>query len=129
MSENPRQFEVADPFGRLWQAELRWQQNAISIRHADAVDCKYYLSCADERREVVIALAHPDLVTVSQARNRDISDAWCLRLAAAHLRRSISTWQDMEQSIISPTCSDLDRLSLEIEQRLLAQREKAALAR
>ena len=47
---------MTDPFGRLWQAEFRWHQNAISIRHCDAVDCKYHLSCEDEKREVVVAL-------------------------------------------------------------------------
>ena len=38
MIENYRRFDVADPFGRTWIVEYKWLQNAISIRHADAVD-------------------------------------------------------------------------------------------
>ncbi len=63
-----RRFQVADPFGRTWDVEFRWQQNAISIRHADAVDCKYYISCGDEKRELVVALRHPDLLRVAAER-------------------------------------------------------------
>ena len=58
MSENLRRFSVNDPFGRCWDAEFRWQQNAISIRHADAIDCKYYVSTGEERRELVVSLPH-----------------------------------------------------------------------
>ena len=50
MPENYRRFSVNDPFGRTWDVEFRWQQNAISIRHADAIDCKYYISAGEERR-------------------------------------------------------------------------------
>ena len=52
MIENFRRFQAGpDPFGRTWDVEFRWQQNGISIRHADTVDVKFHLSRdGDDRR-------------------------------------------------------------------------------
>jgi hypothetical protein len=99
MKESLRRFTVNDPFGRAWDVEFRWQQNAISIRHADAVDCKYYLSCGAERRELVVSLPHPVLLSVAAEAGRELSDAWVLRLAGLHVQRMISTWEDMDKTI------------------------------
>ena len=99
MSENPRRFSVNDPFGRTWDVEFRWQQNAISIRHADAIDCKYYLSTDEERRELVVSFSHPDLLAVATGAGRALSDAWVIRLAGLHVRRLISGWEDLENTI------------------------------
>jgi len=99
MRENFRRFSVKDPFGRAWDVEFRWQQNAISIRHADAVDCKYYLSCGEERRELVISLPHPALLAVAGEARRELSDAWVLKLAGLRVQRMISTWEDMDKTI------------------------------
>jgi len=115
MQENWRQFEVTDPFGRTWKVEFRWQQNAISIRHCDAVDCKYYLTAGDEKQEIVIALMHADLLKVAAERGREVTDAWCMRLAGLHLRHLISTWEDMEKQVASVPFEVLDRYSREIE--------------
>ena len=99
MRDDFRRFPVVDPFGRTWDAEFRWQQNAISIRHADAVDCKYYLSSAGERRELVISLPHAALLSVAREAGRELSDAWVLKLAGLHVERMISTWEDMDRTI------------------------------
>jgi len=99
MSENLRRFSVNDPFGRAWEAEFRWQQNAISIRHADAIDCKYYISTGDERRELVISLPHADLLAVAAEAGRELSDAWVIRLAGLHVRHMISEWEDLDKAV------------------------------
>jgi hypothetical protein len=115
MPENLRRFEAVDLFGRVWQVEFRWHQNAISIRHGDAVDCKYYLSCGEERREFAIALPLADLERVARARGRSVSDAWCMRLAALHLRGLIEEWRDMERKMVVVSPAELDRLSLALQ--------------
>jgi hypothetical protein len=99
MRDDFRRFPVEDPFGRTWDAEFRWQQNAISIRHADAIDCKYYLSSAGERRELVVSLPHAALLAVAKEAGRELSDAWVLKLAGLHVERMVSTWEDMERTI------------------------------
>ena len=99
MRDNFRRFAVQDPFGRTWDVDFRWQQNAISIRHADAVDCKYYLSCGAERRELVVSLPHADLLAVAKEAGRELTDAWVLRLAGLRIEHMISTWEDMDQAI------------------------------
>jgi hypothetical protein len=99
MNENLRRFSVNDPFGRTWDAEFRWQQNAISIRHADAVDCKYYVSTGEERRELVVSLPHADLLAVAAEAGRELSDAWVIRLAGLHVRHMISKWEDLDKAV------------------------------
>jgi len=127
MTEQLRNFEVADPFGRAWQVEFRWLQNAISIRHADAIDLKYYISDGQERRELVVALPHAPLLKVAAEAGRKVTDAWCLRLGALQIRRMISTWTGLENPVAALDEAALARLNLEVEasqsdQRDLAQR-------
>lgn len=129
MSQDLRHFEVADPFGRCWNVEFRWQQNAISIRHADAIDCKYYISCGDERRELVAALRHPDLLAVAGERGRALTDPWVIRLAGCHVRHMISTWEDMDKVLVTVPYADLVRHSLAIEEEDRLERERLAAAR
>ncbi len=129
MQENIRNFELADPFGRRWQVEFRWQQNAISIRHADTVDCKYYISDGEERREVVIALQHAELLRCAALTGRSITDPWCMRLAARHLRHMISTWEDMERTIVTVPPNDLESHARAQAEADAEARERAMLAR
>jgi hypothetical protein len=104
MPENFRRFSVNDPFGRTWDVEFRWQQNAISIRHADAIDCKYYASTGQEKRELVVSLPHAALLAVAGQAGRELSDAWVTRLAGLHVERMISGWEDLDKTIavVSP---------------------------
>jgi hypothetical protein len=103
MSENPRNFQVSDAAGRVWQVEFRWQQNGISIRHADSVDCKYYVRSGGDERELAVALMHPDLKREAERLGRAVTDAWCLRLASAHLREMILSGQDLESALVAVT--------------------------
>lgn len=117
MTEDYRYFEVADPFGATWQVKFLWQQNAISIRHADAVDVKFLLITGETRQEKVIAMAHADLLALSARTGRPVTDSWVSRLAALHLRRMIESWEDMEKSISGPSPAELEAYRSAIEER------------
>ncbi|MFZ5928849.1 MAG: hypothetical protein ACOYX1_15550 [Acidobacteriota bacterium] len=129
MSQDLRRFEVVDPFGRTWTAEFRWQQNAISIRHADAIDCKYYISCGDEKRELVVALRHPDLLKLAAERGRALTDPWVIRLADCHVRHMISTWEDMDKVLVTVPYAGLVRHSLAIAEEDQRERERLLTSR
>lgn len=107
--ENFRRFESTDPHGRRWEVEFRWQQNAITIRHSDAVDVKFQLRQGDELTEKVIAIPHPDLVAFARSSGQTLNDGWVSRLAALHLREMIETDRDMEKTLVTTTPSDLER--------------------
>ena len=108
--ENYRRFEAGpDPFGRRWTVEFRWLQNAISIRHADAIDVKFQLQCGEDMIEKVIALPHPDLLALSQKAGRTLTDPWCMKLAALHVREMITTDRDMEKVLVTVTPEQLER--------------------
>ena len=109
MTENFRRFEASDPFGRNWVAEFRWIQNAISIRHSDSVDVKFQLIRGADIEEKVIALRHPDLLELSKRTGRPITDAWCMKMAALHLREMIQTDRDMDKILVTPLIVDLER--------------------
>ncbi len=108
MIENFRFFEVADPFGRTWQVKFLWQQNGISIRHADGIDVKFLLASGESAQEKVVALAHSDLLTVSRKNERPITDPWVCLLAALHVQHMIQSWEDMEKGIAAPTREHLE---------------------
>jgi hypothetical protein len=110
MTENYRRFDVGpDPFGRSWIVEFRWLQNGITIRHADTVDVKFQLISGEDVQEKVVALPHPDLLTLSKELNRPLTDAWCMKLAGLHLRHMIQTDQDMEKTLVTVALDDLRR--------------------
>lgn len=89
MVDNFRRFQASDPSGRVWDVQFLWQQNAISIRHGDAVDVKFALSSGGERHETVVTLPHPELLETSRQAGRPLTDAWCSRLAAERLKTAI----------------------------------------
>jgi hypothetical protein len=102
MVENFRNFETGpDPFGRSWKIAFRWQQNGISIRHADTIDVKWDLECDGEKQEKVVALPLPILMQVSKEQKRSITDAWCMKLGGLHLIEMIASWQDMDKELVT----------------------------
>jgi hypothetical protein len=102
MSDQARLFEAGpDPFGRMWKVQFRWLQTGISIRHADTVDVKFWVSSdGGEPEEKVIALPHPALLQLTE-NGRKLTDPLCMRLAAAHLKHMIETSEDMEKTVIT----------------------------
>jgi hypothetical protein len=112
MTENYRRFEAGpDPTGNTWQVEFLWQQTAISIRHSDSVDVKFALSCGESSREKVIALMRPRLYKLAGKQGREVTDAWCMKLAATHLVRMIETGVDMDKAIAAPSLAELEDAS------------------
>lgn len=109
MIQNFRRFQTeADPFGRIWDVEFRWQQNGISIRHADTVDVKFNVWTTDEpKQERVIALSHPDLLKLSSETGQALNDPWCMKLAAMQLKYMIETGEDMEKTLVTPSYPEL----------------------
>jgi hypothetical protein len=111
MIENFRRFVTeADPFGRAWDVEFRWQQNGISIRHSDTVDVKFNVWTVDEpKQEKVVAINHPDLLRLSSESGTALSDGWVALLAARHLKHMIETDEDMEKNLVTVPYEDLQR--------------------
>jgi hypothetical protein len=109
MPDNSRRFEAGpDPFGRIWQVEFRWLQTAISIRHADTIDVKFVIwTDGEERQERVLALQHADLLNLSGLLNHPLTDAWCLKLAASHLKRMVEGGEDLEKVLVTLSQADL----------------------
>ncbi len=88
--------------------KFRWLQTAISIRHADAVDVKFALTCDDgPEEEKVIALPHSALLSLAAEHKRELTDPWCMRMAGAHLKRMIETFEDMEKTLVTVSGGDL----------------------
>jgi hypothetical protein len=109
MPVNSRRFEAGpDPFGRIWQVEFRWLQTAISIRHADTVDVKFVVwTDGEERQERVVALPHADLLALSQEASHPLTDPWCMKLAATHLKRMFESGEDLEKVLVTLSAADL----------------------
>lgn len=122
MLENFRSFQVTDPFDRAWDVDFRWQQNGISIRHADTIDAKFWLTHDAEKLERVVALQHPDLLRLAAKAGREVSDAWCLKLAALRLQNMISTWEDMEKTLVTVPYAELEQYSAALEEAAAAPR-------
>ncbi len=124
MLENFRQFQAGpDPFGRTWQVHFKWLQTGISIRHADTVDVKFAASPAGEPfEERIIALPHPALLLVSNKVVHPLTDAWCLKIAALHLKHMIESGEDFEKTLVTPLAEEIERYARQLQDSLAAQR-------
>jgi hypothetical protein len=102
MSEPSRLFQAGpDPFGRMWKVQFRWLQTGISIRHADTVDVKFWVSTdGGEPEEKVIALPQPALLQLTN-NGRTLTDPLCMRIAAAHLKNMIETSEDFDKTLVT----------------------------
>jgi hypothetical protein len=116
MPDTFREFQAGpDPFGRTWQVHFDWLQNGISIRHADTIDVKFAVSAAGEPfEERIIALPHPALLVVSKNVGHALTDAWCLKIAALHLRHMLKTGEDLEKTLITVQSEEIDRYAREL---------------
>ena len=113
--ESFRQFEAGpDPFGHTWKIEFKWLQTAISLRHSDTVDVKFVLRDEATRIEKTIAIPHVDLVELSRKTGHPMTDAWCSRLAALHLKHLIETGEDMEKDLVTVPAEELAGYAAEV---------------
>jgi hypothetical protein len=112
---NFRQFELGpDPFGRKWQVSFKWLQTAISLRHSDTVDAKFILQNEDTRVQKQIAMPHADLLELSRRTGHEMSDAWCSRLAAAHLKGMVESGEDLDKDLVTPRLDELAEHAAEL---------------
>ncbi|MEO8132157.1 MAG: hypothetical protein ABJF23_26825 [Bryobacteraceae bacterium] len=117
MIDNFRLFDAGpDPFGKTWSVEFRWQQTAISIRHSDSVDVKFQIQNGKDAQEKVIALMLPHLMALAKKAGRAVTDAWCMKLAALHLKHMIETDEDMEKTLVTASPEDLERANSILEE-------------
>jgi hypothetical protein len=121
MIDNFRLFDAGpDPFGRTWHVEFRWLQTAISIRHSDSVDVKFQISLGEDVQEKVIALPLPALMALAKKAERPITDPWCMKLAALHLKHMIETDEDMDKTLVTALPEDLERANAILEEPVQA---------
>jgi hypothetical protein len=113
-----RQFTAPDLFGAPVQVEFRWIQNGIAIRHADTVDVKFEIVTEVQREEKLIALPHPFLLQVSAETGHPISDPWCSRIAALHLKYMIESGDDLEKSLVSLTGEQMSQYAKQLKPEL-----------
>jgi hypothetical protein len=116
---NFRQFEVGpDPFGSKWQVLFKWLQTAISLRHSDTVDVKFVLNSEGQsdatRVQKQIAMPHADLLELSRRTGHEMTDAWCSRLAALHLKRMVESGEDLEKELVTVRMHELSGYAAEI---------------
>src|SRR5579862_8877120 len=112
---NFRQFEVGpDPFGRKWQVLFMWLQTAISLRHSDTVDVKFILESDGTRVEKEIAMPHAELVELSRRTKNEMTDAWCSRLAALHLKHMVESGEDLDKTLVTVRLNELAEYDAEI---------------
>jgi hypothetical protein len=111
MPDNFRRFQAGpDPFGRTWEAEFRWLQTGISIRHADTVDVKFAVwTEGEDKQEKIVALPHAGLLALSAKTGHPLTDPWCLKLAAHHLKHMVGSGEDLEKTLVTLSPADLER--------------------
>jgi len=108
LMENFRQFDAGpDPFGHAWKVKFKWLQTAISLRHSDTIDVKFVILDDSTRAEKTIALPHADLLALCQQTGRPMTDAWCSRLAALHVKHLVETGEDMEKDLVTVSPEEL----------------------
>ena len=109
MSDQSHLFDAGpDPFGRVWRVQFRWLQTGISIRHADTVDVKFFVTPeGGEPEEKIVAMPHPVLLSLAKEGNRKLTDPLCMRLAAAHLKHMIETAEDMDKTLVTVSAKEL----------------------
>lgn len=111
-----RQFRVGpDPFGQTWSVGFVWLQTGIAIRHADTVDVKFAVNDGESRQERVIALPHALLKAAAAEGNRALNDAWCMKVAALHLKKMIETGADTEKALVTLSAQDIAAAAAELE--------------
>lgn len=118
MSVPFRHFTTPDLFGTPVQVEFRWIQNGIAIRHADTVDVKFEIVSEGQREEKILALPHPVLLRVSSEAGHPVTDPWCSRLAALHLRYMMDTGDDLEKPLVTLTAQQISRYAEQLKTEL-----------
>ena len=99
--ENFRDFEAGpDPFGRMWHAQFKYLQTAISIRHSDSVDVCFLLESGEERMKKTVVIPHAEIRAYTTRAGRTMSDTLCSRVAMCKIRHMIETAEDLDKEFL-----------------------------
>lgn len=91
MSEFVGTFEVRSRLtGQAFQCRFSHMWNAISTRHADTIDCKFFV----DGRTTVVGLAHTALVAFHETRGRHLTDREASYIAAEYLAERLEQEQE-----------------------------------
>ncbi len=112
MSEFVPPFEVRSRLtNQSYQVRFSHLWNAISTRHADAVDCKFFVN----GRGVVVGLAHPAFVKFRERTGRELSDREASFVAAEFLRERLE--EEDEHALYDVSTSEVLRLMEKLDVR------------
>lgn len=111
MSDFVKPFEVASKMTDIvYRVRFSHVWNAIATRHADTIDCKFYV----DGRGVILGLAHLGFVEFRERSKRDLTDREASFIAAEYLRERLE--QEDEHDLYDVSQKDvvrvIDKLSI-----------------
>jgi hypothetical protein len=87
------------------------------------VDVKFGIGTEGQPfEERVIALHHPALLALSEKFGHPLTDTWCMKLAAMHLKHMLETGEDMEKTLVAMQPEEMDRYARELEDSLAVKK-------
>ena len=66
----------------------------------------------------MIALPHPALLAVSAKLGHPLTDTWCMKLAALHLKHMLETGEDMEKTLVTMQPAEIEQYARELQDSL-----------
>jgi hypothetical protein len=105
MSEFIAGFEVRSRVtDHVYQCRFSHCWNAIATRHADAIDCKFYV----DGKSAILGLARPAFESFRSNAGRDLTDREASYAAAEYLRERLE--QEDEHSLYDVSANDVLRV-------------------
>ncbi|HVB87122.1 MAG TPA: hypothetical protein VNK23_10720 [Candidatus Dormibacteraeota bacterium] len=93
MSDFVRPFEVASKMTDVvYRCRFSHCWNAIATRHADTIDCKFYV----DGKGVILGLAHTAFIEFSSRAKRNLTDREASFIAAEYLRERLEQEDEHE---------------------------------
>lgn len=105
MSDFVRPFEVASKMTDIvYRARFSHMWNAIATRHADTIDCKFFV----DGKGVVLGLPHTAFVEFRERYKRGLTDREASFIGAEYLRERLE--QEDEHELYDVTHRDVMRI-------------------
>lgn len=105
MSDFVRPFEVASKMtDMLYRVRFSHTWNAIATRHADTIDCKFFV----DGKGVIVGLPHAAFVEFRERYKRSLTDREASFIAAEFLREHLE--QEDEHELYDVTHADVIRI-------------------
>ena len=64
---------------------------------------------------------HPALLALSAKLGHPLTDTWCMKLAALHLKHMLETGEDMEKTLVTTQPAEIERYARELADSLVAK--------